>query len=94
MKASLQTPGLYFYSFHQALRSSRSVFTTVAALHFKTEDEYFAMNSDMDGETLGGISMWIHLQHIYRVFFYMLLLNMITLKLTVDKYRLIQKYLI
>lgn len=62
MKASLQTPGLCFYSFHQALPSSRSVFTRVAALHFKTEDEYFAMNSDMDGETLGGISMWIHLQ--------------------------------
>ncbi|XP_059372727.1 short coiled-coil protein B-like [Carassius carassius] len=50
MKTSLQTPGLCLYSFHQAWTSSRSVFTRVAALHFKPEDEYFAMNSDMDGD--------------------------------------------
>lgn len=49
----------FFYSFHQALCSSWIVSTRVAALHFKTEDEYFAMNSDMDGKIQCG--MWINL---------------------------------
>lgn len=49
----------FYYSFHQALCSSWSVSSRVAALHFKTEDEYFAMNSDMDGKIPCG--MWINL---------------------------------
>ncbi len=41
------------------------------------------MNSDMDGETLGGFIY--STQHIYRFLFEMLLLDIIKLKLTADE---------